>query len=71
MTLFHASLAQTCNAPSRWFGEHDRDRALSYAKNAAAAFRIAFCVYVLHGGRPRLVKRFAAPERGDHGAADR
>lgn len=63
MSSYHASPAQTCNAPARWFGEHDRDRALSYARSAAATFRVAFCVYVIHAGRPRLVKRFLVPRR--------
>lgn len=62
---YHASPAQTCNAPARWFAAQDRERALVYARQAAAAFRVAFCVYAIQAGRPRLLERFSPDEGRD------
>lgn len=55
---YHVSPAQTCNAPAKWFGVNDADRAMSYARQASATFHVAYCVYAIQAGKPRLVKRF-------------
>lgn len=58
MTL-HVAPSMRCNAPARVFRDQERDRALEYARHAARMFRIAYAVYQVQAGRPRLVRRYA------------